>query len=76
MIVVKTFIIREVNRNSYTTWHWLYRIKLFGEITNAVLKGKEKGPPTMFLCFAICATCVHHLVISSIEGIFVGEALY
>jgi len=25
----------------------------------------QKGPPTMFMCLAICATCACHLVIFS-----------
>jgi len=33
MIVVKAFIKRGVNRNSCTTWQWLYWIKLFKAIT-------------------------------------------
>jgi len=30
MIVPKAFIIRDVDRNSCTTWQWLYWIKLLG----------------------------------------------
>jgi len=75
-IVVKAFIKRDINRNSCTTWHWLYRMKLFREISSAVLKGRGPPPCSFVLPYVRSETYVCHLGISSQEGIFVGVALH
>ena len=36
----------------------------------------QKGPPTMFICLAICATCARHLILFIEESFFVGVINY
>ena len=67
--------LRKVKDFTCAVWSKKYQRRIQGAPKGSRVP-HQKGPPTMFMCLAICATWACHLVIFSKESIFVEWTLY